>query len=375
MAHTIRLDWIRRILNSSCSTRQCRPMHDVGKPRICSQGPLRRLMRSIRNNSGTASDGNESSKTGRKPQNTPPSNTERQSPFRVNTSPNANLVGLLVRGLEKKRLPFEKSATMRTHNAQRRGEQLARSLRSQQDATSGSPWSRSSSTIPPLKILEMAQRKRKMMSSQQQIDAMRTRNMERMVRESQARKELLEKRQEKEMETEPQSKTKAKIKLETQAVVELLKKAISFTHGEVRDVRVSRMQTKLEWNDSSTDLIGDNLQSAHAYHMCIRCAMILSPRKPEHKSTKTNSREIAANLIKEEQRRLDTLKVHLKDINSLVVDPKSLLITKVLDKNEILSINQSYNFPIVENPDVFSHISKNQSRNKLSKGPSKLLTN
>ncbi|XP_017011162.2 uncharacterized protein [Drosophila takahashii] len=351
MAHTIRLDWIRRVLNSSNSTRQCRPMHDIGKPRICSQGPLKRLMRLIRNNSGKASGGNESSRTGRKPQNTPPVNTERQSPFRVNASPNANLVRIhpLARGQEKKRLPFEKSATMRTHSAQRRGEQLARSLRSQQDA-SGSR----SSTIPPLKILEMVQRERNMMSSQQQIDAMRTRNMERMVRESQARRELLEKRLEKEVETESQTKTKTKIKLETQAVVELLKKAISFTHGEVRDVKVSRMQTKLEWNGRSTDMnpLGDNLlQSAHAYHMRIRCAMILSPRKPEPQSKKC--RNIAANLIKEEQRRLDTLKaekVHLKDINNLPMVS-------------------------VENPDVFSHISKKQSRNKLNEGPSKLLTN
>ncbi|XP_016948032.1 uncharacterized protein LOC108023261 [Drosophila biarmipes] len=411
MAHTIKLEWIRRILSSSGSG-QSRLIHDAARTRICNQGPLRRLMRLIRNSSGTASGGNEPWKVGRKPQNPGEPSTERPSPFRVNTSPNAHMVSMhpLVKGQDKKRLPFEKSATMRSHSALRRGEQLARTLRSQD--TSGRPGSRS--TIP-LKILEMVQRERRLTGHpprdrriSAQIDSMRTRNMERMVRESQARlltgrvKELFGRQEEKEVERkkldvesfvpEPKIAKENRSKLEVREVVDLLKRAISlalFNHKrrvEVVDVKVSRMQTKLEWNASSMETLAKDmdrsLQTTHAYHMRVRCAMVLSARKsPRPEATKANCQEMASNLIQEEQRRLDTLRaerVPLKlpqddlklenivkklacpvtsaeatdlDINSPNC-PKSFF-TKVAD-------NPENNFPIdfVENPDVFSHISK-----------------
>lgn len=356
-------------------------------------------MRLIRNNSGTASGGNEPRKMGRKPQNPgePHQSIERQSPFRVNTSPNANMVSMhpLVKGQDKKRLPFEKSATMRTHNAQRRGEQLARTLRSQDP----SDRPRSSSTIP-LKILEMVQRERRLtghpprdrrMSAQ--MDSMRSRNMERMVRESQARllkgrvKELFERQEEKEVERkkldvdsfvpEPKITKENRSKLEVREVVDLLKRAISlalFNHKrrvEVMDLKVSRMQTKLEWNASSMETLAKNmdrsLQTTHAYHMRVRCAMVLSPRKSqETESTKANSYEMATNLIKEEQRRLDKLRAERVPLKLPQDDLKLENITKkftypvTADKTTDLDINSLNNFPIdfVENPDVFSHLSK-----------------
>ncbi|XP_016986931.1 uncharacterized protein LOC108049982 [Drosophila rhopaloa] len=446
MAYTIRLDWIRKSLNS-CGSRQCRQMHEAGKTRISNQGPLRRLMRLIRNNSGMATggsihSGNDLPRMGRtkaKPQNKPQSLNERHTPFRVNTSPNANVVRIhpLTRCLEKKvkkpnqRLPFEKSATMRAHSAQRRGEQLARTVRSQD--TSDHP--RPSSTIP-LKILEMSQRERSQMGhplrdrrmlSQEVIDSMRTRNMERMVRESQARmlNERIKDQKQEQSADEPEKSEvpETKVKTESNAVMELLKKAISLGHfhsdgdSRVKDLKISRMQTKLDWNglrhcrssmgSFAVNRMSDALQTSHAYHMRIRCAKIQSPRQWQKSETENrNIQDTAANLIKEEQRRLDSLKAakcHLnvpkvdiklekirehkgvtptdadKPTNSLIVDPKSFL-TRVLHKDGTLSLNQTNNFSLatVENPDVFSNVSSalaKKQTTKLSKGPSELLPN
>jgi len=284
---------------------------------------------------------------------------------------------------------------MRTHNAQRRGEQLARTLRSHDP----SDRPRSSSTIP-LKILEMVQRERRLTGHpprdrriSAQMDSMRSRNMERMVRESQARllkgrvKELFERQEEKKVERkkldvdsfvpEPKITKENRSKLEVREVVDLLKRAISlalFNHKrrvEVMDLKVSRMQTKLEWNASSMETLAKNmdrsLQTTHAYHMRVRCAMVLSPRKSqETESTKANCHEMATNLIKEEQRRLDKLRAEKVPLKLPQDDLKLENITKkftypvTADKTTNLDINSLNNFPIdfVENPDVFSHLSK-----------------
>ncbi|KAI8034887.1 uncharacterized protein LOC128261112 [Drosophila gunungcola] len=415
MAYTIRLDWIRKILNS-CGPTQCRLMHDAGKPRICNQGPLRRLMRQISNNSGTSTGG--TIHTGNKLRNM---ERTKDSRFRVNTSPNANMVRIhpLVRGQDKKvrkpnqRLPSEISATLQRHSAQRRGEQLARSLRFQDTVDHPRP----SSTMP-LKILEIRERRRSPVGhplrDRRMIDSMRTRNIERMVRESQARllnkrvEELFEKQEEppadKSERPEPKIKLKRQ-KTEAKAAVKLLNKAICLAHsnsGEVarvKNLKISRMQTKLETNgiDSSiVDRMSDVLHTSHAYHMRIRWARIQSRRQLQvSEPGKRNSLEVAANLIKEEQRRLDGLKAakyQLKvvpkdeskldnitrnireprevkttdpakstdlDIKSLVVDPKPFL-TKDPDTKGILSVNSCHNFSLhtVENTDIFSHISK-----------------
>ncbi|EDV46054.2 uncharacterized protein LOC6551602 [Drosophila erecta] len=448
MAYTIKLDWIRRILNP-CGTRQTRLMHDDGKTQICSQSPWRRLMRLTRNNSSSTSGGNEPRRLDTnkpKPSNKQISYSERQTPFGNNTYKNANLVRMhpLVRDEDKRttkhkrRLPTEKSATMRLHNAQRRAEQLARTLRSKDPSGSPSP----NSTIP-LKILEMTQRTHTI-SSQLVIDAMRTRNMERMVRKSEARmlnervKKLFEKQKEAKAEgkerqpegdfTVPESKIMVpeQRQLEVKAVVQLLKKAITLVHfsheeqANVKDVRISRMQTKLDIDGlhpccSSIDslAISGKPQSSQAYHMRIRCPKIPVPRKSEVEN-KSNSRAIAASLIKEEQRRLDRLraeKVQLVcsknntnfgfinrnagyhrhrqakstdsddsskptdlDMNSLIIDPKSFL-TKVLDKKEIVSLDQVNNFALdtMENPDVFSKPLTKKPEPKSKKAPAKLL--
>ncbi|XP_032581500.1 uncharacterized protein LOC6619856 [Drosophila sechellia] len=437
MAYTIKLDWIRLILKI-CGSRQCRLMHDDAKPRICAQSPWRRLMQLTRNNSSSTSGGNEPRRQDPnkpKPNSKQISYTEGQTPFRINTHPNANLVRLhpLVRDQDKKtkrhkrRLPFEKSATLRLYNAQRREEQLARTMLSQDCSDSHS----SSSTIP-LKILQMTQRDR-MMSSQLVIDAMRTRNMERMVRKSEARmlnervKKLLEKQKEAKVEVKrqqsdddftvpnPKIMVPEQRPLEVQAVVQLLKKAISLVHfgyeepSKVKDVRISRMQTKLDIDGlhpcgSSIDSFAstDNPPSSKAYHMRIRCT------KKSEIQIKSNSQQIAASLMKEEQRRLDRLRaekvelIRCKDntrlgfinrnegdgrqanstnpatsskptdlsMNSLIVDPKSFL-TKVLDKKEVLSVDQVNNF--VENPDVFSKAPKRKPATKSNGGPAKHL--
>jgi len=157
----------------------------------------------------------------------------------------------------------------------------------------------------------------------------------------------------------------------------LLKRAISlalFNHKrrvEVMDLKVSRMQTKLEWNASSMETLAKNmdrsLQTTHAYHMRVRCAMVLSPWKSqETESTKANSYEMATNLIKEEQRRLDKLRAERVPLKLPQDDLKLENITKKFTypvttaKTTDLDINSLNNFPIdfVENPDVFSHLSK-----------------
>lgn len=333
----------------------------------------------------------------------------------------------------KRRLPFEKSATLRLHNAQRREEQLARTMLSQDCSGSHS----SSHTAIPLKILQMTQRDR-MMSSQLVIDAMRTRNMERMVRKSEARmlnervKKLLEKQKESKLEgkkqqsddnstvPDPKIMGPEQRPLEVQAVVQLLKKAISLVHfghenppKVVKDVRISRMQTKLDIDGlhpcgSSIDSFAntDSPQSSKAYHMRIRCTK--SPISEIQ--IKSNSQQIAVSLMKEEQRRLDRLraeKVQLigcndstklgfinrnegdgrsanstnpatsskptdLNMNSLIVDPKSFL-TKVLDKKEVLSVDQVNNNNFVENPDVFSKALKRKPATKSNRGPAKHL--
>ncbi|XP_017121686.1 uncharacterized protein LOC108142370 [Drosophila elegans] len=324
MAYTIRLNWIRKILNS-CGSTQRRLMHDAGKPRVCNQGPLRRLMRQISNNSGTSTGG--SIRTGNKLRYM---ERTKDSPFRVNTSPNANMVRIhpLVRGQDKKvrkpsqRLPSEISATMRRHSAQKRGEQLARSLRFQDPGDHPTP----SSTIP-LKILEIKERRRSPVGhplrDRRMIDLMRTRNIERMVRESDARllnkrvKELFEKQEEQPADKPERSEPKIKLKRQ-KTEVKAAKKAICLAHSNsdevarVKNLKISRMQTKLETNgiDSSiVDRMCDALHPSHAYHMRIRWARIQSRRQLQiSERSKKNTLEVAANLIKEEQRRLDGLK-------------------------------------------------------------------
>ncbi|EDX01978.1 uncharacterized protein LOC6525031 [Drosophila yakuba] len=446
MAHTIKLDWIRRILNL-CGSRQSRLMHDDGKTPICTQSPWKRLMRLTRNNSSSTSGGNEPRrlKTNKpKPNNKQISYTQRQTPFRINTYRNANQVRLhpLVRDQDKRtnkhkrRLPIEKSATMRLHNAHRREEQLGRTLRSQDPSGTPSP-----STTIPLKILEMTQRDRTM-SAQLVIDAMRTRNMERMARKSEARmlnervRKLLEKQKGGKVEAKEQqseddftvSESKIAVpeqrQLADKAVVQLLKRAISLVHfgheehskvRDVRDVRISRMQTKLDIDGlhpccGSVDSLasGKKPKSYQAYNMRIRCTKspIPIPLPKSEIKIKSNAQEIAASLIKEEQRRLDRLvaeKVQLigskdntklgsikrnignarpaasciptdLDMSSLIVDPKSFL-TKVLDKKEVLSVGQANNFALdtVENPDVFSKALTKKPETKSHKEPAKLL--
>ncbi|EDX16558.1 GD24791 [Drosophila simulans] len=413
MAYTIKLDWIRWILKL-CGSRQCRLMHDDAKTRICAQSPWRRLMQLTRNNSSSTSGGNEPRRQNPnkpKPNSKQISYTEGQTPFRINTHRNANLVRLhpLVRDQDKRtkrhkrRLPFEKSATLRLHNAQRREEQLARTMLSQDCSGSHS----SSSTIP-LKILQMTQRDR-MMSSQLVIDAMRTRNMERMVRKSEARmlnervKKLLEKQKEAKVEVKrqqsdddftvpnPKIMVPEQRPLEVQAVVQLLKKAISLVHFgheepcKVKDVRISRMQTKMDIDGlhpcgSSIDSFAstDNPQSKKAYHMRIRCT------KKSKIQIKSNSQQIAAKQKDKTHNKAggeysaNTDTSHLAtsskptdlNMNSSIVDPKSFL-TKVLDKKEVLSVDQVNNF--VENPDVFSKAPKRKPATKSNGGPAKHL--
>jgi len=275
-----------------------------------------------------------------------------------------------------------------------------------------------------------------MMSSQLVIDAMRTRNMERMVRKSEARmlnervKKLLEKQKESKLEgkkqqsdddstvPDPKIMGPEQRPLEVQAVVQLLKKAISLVHfghenppKVVKDVRISRMQTKLDIDGlhpcgSSIDSFAntDSPQSSKAYHMRIRCTKSPIPRISEIQ-IKSNSQQIAVSLMKEEQRRLDRLraeKVQLigcndstklgfinrtegdgrqanstnpatsskpidLNMNSLIVDPKSFPI----DKKEVLSVDQVNNF--VENPDVFSKALKRKPATKSNRGPAKHL--
>ncbi|XP_043658998.1 uncharacterized protein LOC122623744 isoform X2 [Drosophila teissieri] len=435
MAYTIKLDWIRRILNL-CGSRQSRLMHDDGKAPICTQSPWKRLTRLTRNTSSSTSGGNEHRRLDTnkpKPKNKQNAYTERQTPFRVNTYRNVREQDKRT-SKHKRRLPIEKSATMKLHNVQRREQQLARSLRSPGPSDTASP----SSTIP-LKILEMTQRDRTM-SSQLVMDAMRIRNMERMVRKSEARmlnervKKLLEKQKggkvpgKEQLSEDDFSVPESKILVPEQrqvevkeAMVQLLKRAISLVnfsheeHSKVKDVRISRMQTKLDVDGlhpccgSIDSLASDNKpQSCQAYNMRIRCTKRPKPTKSDIK-IKSNSREIVASLIKEEQRRLDRLraeKVQLVgskdntklgfmnrnkgstrstdpaassksidlDMSSLIVDPKAFL-TKVLDKKEVLSVDQVNNYALntVENPDVFSKALPKKPATKSSKGPAKLL--
>lgn len=189
---------------------------------------------------------------------------------------------------------------------------------------------------------------------------------------------------------------------------ELLKTAIgrenlaSKEKGGDKDVRISRMQTKLEWDGkrparrTNTEPSRDTLQTRHAYHMRIVCFQARKPRELSRKSsgdTRNPKARPTFNLAKEEQKRLDILKaewVQLKglennarykrncpkgpkkptdtdamaptdlDLKSLIVDPKSFL-TKVHVKSKILSVNLGDHFSpdsLVENPDVFSSTSK-----------------
>ncbi|XP_017045550.1 uncharacterized protein LOC108091064 isoform X2 [Drosophila ficusphila] len=392
-------------------------------------------MRLIRNHSGSASGGSIRGEYPRRmgrskprPENKTPPFTGRPTPFRVNTSPAHELrIHPLARTQEKKvrkhnpRQSLEKSASIKAHSAQRRGEQLPRTLRTQEPGA----IARTRSPIPERKIQKTSQREQgaslsqgnalrdRRMPSQEAIDSMRTRNMERIVRGSQARmlnervKELFEKQPEKDcLVSHPKTEVKRSNEEDT-AMVELLRMAISLGHlkldkdSGVKDLRVSRLLTKLDCSglrpchssmDSlATDHISDSLRSSHAYHMRIRSAKIQTPgelRKPKPK--RTYFQEITANLIKDEQRRLNTLraeKVQLKIIqdelksenlartsrefkcNSSIVDPKSCL-TKVLAKNEILSVIPGNNFSLdaIENPELQPETSK--SLPKKQRNPS-----
>ncbi|XP_017084569.1 uncharacterized protein LOC108116931 isoform X2 [Drosophila eugracilis] len=415
MAYTIRLDWIRKIL-STCDI--------AGKPKICNEEPMWRV---IRNNSSTASGGSESRKMGRIRAKTP----YNEAPFRVNTSPNVHLVRIhpLVKGQNKKpkRLPTDKAATMRKYNAQRREGQLAQTMRSQDPNVGLRP----SSTIP-LKIFGMAPKERIQFDhlsrdvqtpSQLAIDLLKAKNMERMVRDSQSRllnervKKLFEKHEETEAERKNQigdrsekSENDSQImtmelgQQEAEGLLELLKKAISLgcfnctDHSEVKYVKISRIQTKLEWNgmrpshctiDSFTAISGnksENSQSTTDYHMHIRCAKMPRP-PPKTMAKKSNSQLMASTFMKDEQRRLDRLKAEKEqltmihdpakcsdlDISSTILDPK-VFVTKSLDQHEISSANPDFSFSsdIVENPDIFS---QKMSKRGIRKPKPKLFPN
>ncbi|KAH8303124.1 hypothetical protein KR059_000847 [Drosophila kikkawai] len=226
-------------------------------------------------------------------------------------------------------------------------------------------------------------------------DSVVTRNIEKMVRESQIRlqsrriSDRVEKRGTKELAYEIRKRLK---KPAVPAKGKVVKKPLGQEQHRNLDVRISRMPAG---SKSTNDPSRGNLQSRPAYHMRIARFQAknfkdLRKRSKDNKTKPKHSAPATCKLMEEEQKRLDILKaewVQLKgletaarhkqnaqlkeskkpmdpeagsstdlDLNTLIVDPKSFL-TKVHVKSQFFSVDLGDNMSVdpfmLESPDVF----------------------